>query len=267
LFFLAGIITAFTGGLLVFLMAAIAAIEHECAHAFTARRMGYTLDKVVLMPYGAVISGDIAGISRREEACVCVAGPLANGVTALFFVALWWLYPETYPYTDVAYYVSLSLFLVNLLPAYPLDGGRLLNAALRPLGEKTARRICMGVSLATAACVAGYFIYTCFAVPQWTAIAFAVMLAAGCFGGGSYGRISFSRKKSFARGVEELRIAISADCTAGYALSFLREDKYVVFILFDADETFFGELSEEELLDGVQKSDYSAPLRDYLPQI
>lgn len=248
-------------------MAAIAAIEHECAHAFTARRMGYTLDKVVLMPYGAVISGDIAGISRREEACVCVAGPLANGVTALFFVALWWLYPETYPYTDVAYYVSLSLFLVNLLPAYPLDGGRLLNAALRPLGEKTARRICMGVSLATAACVAGYFIYTCFAVPQWTAIAFAVMLAAGCFGGGSYGRISFSRKKSFARGVEELRIAISADCTAGYALRFLREDKYVVFILFDADETFFGELSEEELLDGVQKSDYSAPLRDYLPQI
>ncbi|MDE6274368.1 MAG: site-2 protease family protein [Clostridiales bacterium] len=259
-------ITAFTGQFFVFLMAAIAAIEHECAHAFTARRMGYTLDKIVLMPYGAVISGDIAGISRREEACVCVAGPLANGITALFFVALWWLYPETYPYTDVAFYVSLSLFFVNLIPAYPLDGGRLLKIVLRPLGEKLSRRILTAVSLAVAAGIAGYFIYTCFSAPQWTALAFSVLLAAGCFGGGSYNHISFSREKSFARGIEELRIAISADCTAGYALRFLREDKYVVFDLFEKEE-FYGELSEEELLDGAQGKDYSTPLREYLPQI
>lgn len=265
MFFLAGIITAFTGGLLVFLMAAIAAIEHECAHAFTARRMGYTLDKVVLMPYGAVISGDIAGISRREEACVCVAGPLANGVTALFFVALWWLYPETYPYTDVAYYVSLSLFLVNLLPAYPLDGGRMLHLVLRPLGEKKAKRICAAVTLVIAAGVLGYFIYSCFHKPAFTALCFAVLLAAGAFGGGSYKRLRFSHAKSFARGVEERRVALSADCSLQSAVRFLSPDRYLIFVLYENEE-YCGELSEGEFLSALEQGDGSRLLKDCLPQ-
>ena len=157
LFLLFGVLTAFTGQLLLFLIATVAAVEHECAHAFCARRMGYTLDKIVLMPYGAVISGDISGIPPKEELSVCVAGPLANGATALLFIAVWWLYPEAYPYTEAAAYISASLFLVNLLPAYPLDGGRMLKIALRPLGEKRARIVCLSVSLLISAGVLAYF--------------------------------------------------------------------------------------------------------------
>ena len=240
LFLLFGVLTAFTGQLLLFLIATVAAVEHECAHAFCARRMGYTLDKIVLMPYGAVISGDISGIPPKEELSVCVAGPLANA------------------------YISASLFLVNLLPAYPLDGGRMLKIALRPLGEKRARILCLSVSLLISAGVLAYFVHTCFSAPAWSALAFSVFLAAGSFGGGSYCRIRFSRKKSFARGVEEQRIAISAQATAGYAVRFLREDKYVVFVLFEEEE-FCGELSEEEFLSGVEKGDFSLPLRALLP--
>ncbi len=264
LFLLFGVLTAFTGQLLLFLIATVAAVEHECAHAFCARRMGYTLDKIVLMPYGAVISGDISGIPPKEELSVCVAGPLANGATALLFIAVWWLYPEAYPYTEAAAYISASLFLVNLLPAYPLDGGRMLKIALRPLGEKRARILCLSVSLLISAGVLAYFVHTCFSAPAWSALAFSVFLAAGSFGGGSYCRIRFSRKKSFARGVEEQRIAISAQATAGYAVRFLREDKYVVFVLFEEEE-FCGELSEEEFLSGVEKGDFSLPLRALLP--
>ena len=80
--------SALTGALLPFLTAIFAAIEHECAHAFVARRYGFTLDKLVLMPYGATISGDVSGISRRQELFVLLAGPLVNGATALLFVAL-----------------------------------------------------------------------------------------------------------------------------------------------------------------------------------
>ena len=246
LFLLFGVLTAFTGQLLLFLIATVAAVEHECAHAFCARRMGYTLDKIVLMPYGAVISGDISGIPPKEELSVCVAGPLANGATALLFIAVWWLYPEAYPYTEAAAYISASLFLVNLLPAYPLDGGRMLKIALRPLGEKRARIVCLSVSLLISAGVLAYFVHTCFSAPAWSALAFSVFLAAGSFG------------------VEEQRIAISAQATAGYAVRFLREDKYVVFVLFEEEE-FCGELSEEEFLSGVEKGDFSLPLRALLP--
>ena len=62
LFLAAGLFSVFTGDLMLFLAATVAAVEHECAHAFVARRYGFILDKLVLMPYGAVIAGDIGGV-------------------------------------------------------------------------------------------------------------------------------------------------------------------------------------------------------------
>ncbi len=259
LFLLVGIITAITGELFAFLAATLAALEHECAHAFVARRMGYSLKRVVLMPYGAVISGDVAGIAPKQEVAVCVAGPLCNAVTALFFVALWWLFPETYPYTDTAAQVSFSLFLVNLLPAYPLDGGRVLRVLLRPLGERKAKIITLTVTFAVAAGLLGLFVYSCFFQANVTILVFAVFLMAGCFGKEGYSRISFSRHKSLLRGVEERRVAIDATNTVGYCLRFLREDKYTVFVLFSSD-SFFGELTEEEYLRAVEEGDWSQPI-------
>ncbi len=262
LFLLAGVLSAFTGDLLLFLAAALAAIEHECAHAFAARRLGFRLDRIVLMPYGAVISGDLSEISPKEELYVCAAGPLANGLTALGFAALWWLYPETYPYTDAAAFVSLSLFLVNLLPAYPLDGGRALFVLLRPLGRRRAQLLCRAVSIAVAAGVFALFVLSCFSEPNPSALFFSVFLAAGCFGGGQYGRLTFARK-TFRRGVEERRVALSADATASEAMRYLREDKYLVFDLFDGGE-FFSELPEEELLTALEAGRYSEKLREFV---
>lgn len=245
---------------MLFLAATFAALEHECAHAFAARRFGFRLNEIVLMPYGAVVSGDISGIPPKEELIVCLAGPLVNAVTALGFVALWWLYPETYPYTDTAAYVSASLFVVNLLPAFPLDGGRILRLALRPLGEKRARWICRAVTLSFSLALLVYFAVSCIKSPNFGALLFAVLLAAGSFGGGNYARLTFTRSKNFKRGIEERRVALSAEVTAGEAMRFLREDKYLVLILFEDDE-FLGELTEEEFLDVLEKGEYSMPLK------
>ena len=266
LFLAAGLVSAFTGDLLLFLAAALAAAEHECAHAFVARRYGFALDKLVLMPYGAVLSGDIAGIGKKQELAVLVAGPLANAVTALAFVALWWLFPETYPYTEAAASVSFSLFLVNLLPAYPLDGGRILHLLLSPLGERRANVVCRAVTLLTALGVLAYFIWTCFFDAAWTALVFSVLLAPGAFGGGRYARMTFSREKSFARGLEERRVVIAAERTVQDAFRHLREEKYLVLVLFSGGE-FLGELSEEEYLDAVRAGRWSAQLSELLPAL
>ena len=266
LFLAAGLVSAFTGDLLLFLAAALAAAEHECAHAFVARRYGFVLDKLVLMPYGAVLSGDIAGIGKKQELAVLVAGPLANAVTALAFVALWWLFPETYPYTEAAASVSFSLFLVNLLPAYPLDGGRILHLLLSPLGERRANVVCRAVTLLTASGVLAYFIWTCFFDAAWTALVFSVLLAAGAFGGGRCARMTFSREKSFARGLEERRVVIAAERTVQDAFRHLREEKYLVLVLFSGGE-FLGELSEEEYLDAVRSGRWSAQLSELLPAL
>ncbi len=264
LFLLFGAATAFTGQLFAFLAATVAAVEHECAHAFAARRFGFSLDRVVLMPYGAVISGDLSGMTPKQELAVCAAGPLVNAVTALFFAALWWLYPETYPYTDVAAQVSLSLAVVNLIPAFPLDGGRVLRVFLRPIGARRSKIVCTAVSLLFAAAGAVWFAFGCAAgKPQWTLLAFCVFLAAGSRGGGKYSRVRFSREKALLRGVEERRIAISADRTAGYAVRFLRDDKYTVFALYENEE-FCGELTEEEFLKGAESQGWDCALGELL---
>lgn len=266
LFLLVGVLSAFFGGLLLFLIAAICAVMHECAHAFAARRYGYSLDTLVLMPYGAVVSGDISGIGKKQELWVLLAGPLMNGLCALFFIALWWLFPETYAYTDVAAWISLSLFIVNLLPAYPLDGGRILKLLLAPIGEKRALLVCRTVTFLISGGVLAYFVWSCFSSPAFTALAFSVMLAAGAFGGGRYRVKPFSREKSLKRGVEERRVVISADCPVRAALRYLAEEKYLVLVLYENGE-YLGELTEEEYLAALQSGDYARPLGECLPRL
>ena len=265
LFLAAGILSAFTGELLVFLLAVLAAALHECAHAFAARRYGFALDKLILMPYGAVLSGDISGIGRRQEFAVLAAGPLANAAAALAFVALWWLFPETYPYTDTAAQVSFSLFAVNLLPAYPLDGGRMLHLLLLPLGERRASVICRALTLLTAAGAFGWFVFSCFSQPAWSALVFGVLLAAGAFGGGRYARLTFARERGLARGLEERRIVISPARTVQDAFRFLREENYLVLVLCSA-EGFEGEIGEEEYLAAVREGKWEVPLGELLPR-
>lgn len=265
LFFAAGILSAFTGQLLLFLAAVLAALEHECAHAFAARRYGYTLDAIVLMPYGAVVSGDLSGMTRREEIAVCLAGPLCNLATALLFAALWWVFPESYAYTDVAAYISLSLFLVNLLPAFPLDGGRILFALLRPVGEGRARLVCRTVTFLLAAMLLGLFVYTCFSVPSFSVLFFSAVLLCGAFGGGKY-RPAFALKREFRHGVEEKRVALSADTTLREALRYLREDRYLTLLLFERGD-FLGEVSEEEYVRALGRGEYALPLRALLGEL
>lgn len=109
LFLLLGVYYCFIGELPLFLLSALVALQHECAHAFAAAKLGYRLDRVVLMPYGAVIDGDLSGISFKDEIFVAVWGPLCNLVTAAGFAALWWIYPTAYAFTDTACYVSLAV--------------------------------------------------------------------------------------------------------------------------------------------------------------
>ena len=266
LFLVVGVLSALTGtGVFVFLGATLAALEHELAHALAARRFGYALDKVVLMPYGAVISGDLAGMPPREMLWVLATGPLINAATALGFVALWWLFPETYPYTDTAFYVSLSLFLVNLLPAYPLDGGRALRLIISTLSKKAADITGIVCNILTVCAVLSYFVYTCVrGKPAFTALAFSVLLLAGALGrgGGNYRSVAFTREKSFWRGVEERRVVISCDRPLRSALGYLREDRYLVLVLYEGD-AFYAEMTEEEYLSALAQGDYSRPFRDF----
>ena len=71
---LLGVWYAVKGDLFLFLMSTLVALQHECAHAFAAAKLGYKLNAVVLMPFGAVIDGDLRSISLKGDADQIVGG-------------------------------------------------------------------------------------------------------------------------------------------------------------------------------------------------
>ena len=262
LFLLVGVWYAFTGELFLFLLSALVAIQHECAHAFAAAKLGYKLNAIVLMPFGAVIDGDLRGISFKDEIFVALCGPICNLITAVFFVALWWVVPAAYAFTDVACYSSLSIAVVNLLPAYPLDGGRVLKCALARAflkrtpeenrAERYAERICRAMTLGFSALFLLVFGLQCSkGSPNITVLAFGLFLLVGALGNRGkhavYGKIDFSYQNALKTGVEIRRVAVLGSCPIKNAFRFLSRGSYLVLEVYDEAEEKLFELSQNEL--------------------
>ena len=119
-------------------------VLHELAHAVVARRSGITVRSIILLPIGGVTLMEDPGASKPDPARdirIAVAGPLLNliiaaiaGAIILSFapqVKLW-----SQPYVHATnlprslFWGNLFLGAFNLLPAYPMDGGRILRALL-----------------------------------------------------------------------------------------------------------------------------------------
>lgn len=105
------------------ILAILCVIIHEYAHLIVAKKLGYTLNVLTLMPYGAVLSGE--GVRDEDMFAVAVAGPMVNLFISLIIVALWWIFPSTYSYTLYLFRTNMTIGLFNLMPLYPLDGGRI----------------------------------------------------------------------------------------------------------------------------------------------
>lgn len=258
LFFLVGVWYAFTGDLPLFLMSCLVAIEHECAHAFAAAKLGYSLNKIVLMPFGAVIDGDLRTLSPKDEMTIALWGPLCNLITAGVFVALWWCFPVTYAYTDSACYSSLAIALVNLLPAYPLDGGRVLRCFLLRAFSKTGDQVRAERKAFVVCSLITLFFSVLFFVAFFCLLSrgernlslctFGVFLLVGALGkqGTNYNRIDFSLGDGFLRGVEIKRVAVSVNCPVKNALKFLQSGTYLILEIYDESQRRIFELPQNE---------------------
>lgn len=254
LFFLFGIYFALTGRIFVFLIYTFVAVIHEFGHAFSAARLGYKLNRVVLMPYGAVISGDIRGLKFRDEITVALAGPFTNLACAVFFAALWWVFPETYAYTDTAMFASLSIATVNLLPCMPLDGGRVLKAFLSLYVKESVADVVLKITGVAFSCVlAGLFVYTCFYSVNFSLLFFALFAFFGTvFSGKDKGYVKIYEnafQKAVARGAEVKRIAVSEITTVKKLISLMDANAMTEAAVYGRDGALKKVLSPKEVFD------------------
>lgn len=154
---LSGVAVGFATIVLLFLCVLL----HEYGHALTARRYGIATRDITLLPIGGVAMLERMPEDPRQEIVVALAGPAVNVAIAAVLAGLAALdvrLPGGMVETLLAANLMLAAF--NLLPAFPMDGGRVLRALLAMRFERlaaTRAAVRIGQVLALGLGVAGFF--------------------------------------------------------------------------------------------------------------
>ncbi len=136
----------------------ICVVIHELSHSLTARKYGISAKSITLLPIGGVADMEKMPEDPKEEFAVSITGPLSNLVIAF---ALWIILASTgnfdlqsYDYRAinksnfliVLTFANFMLAFFNLLPVFPMDGGRVLRAILSmQLPREKATYIAMNI--------------------------------------------------------------------------------------------------------------------------
>ncbi|MDP3073313.1 MAG: site-2 protease family protein [Opitutaceae bacterium] len=146
-------------------------VLHEFGHALAARRYGIGTRDITLLPIGGVARLQRMPEKPRQELVVALAGPAVNAVIAIVIFAGLLLFRGTPVALEAELQhgdfwtrlMTVNVFLgaFNLLPAFPMDGGRVLRALLAAnLGQRRATQIAanIGQVLAIVLGAAGFFL-------------------------------------------------------------------------------------------------------------
>ncbi len=153
-----------TFGILVVALLFASLLIHELSHCLIGKLFGVVFKSITLVMTGAFAIADMS-LSKKSataEFFISLAGPLSNFAlaSALFSFAVLLNLPETSleleSFTQIIT-VNITLGLFNLLPCFPMDGGRVLRAALwwRTKDLQKATAIAFGAALTTCVLLLG----------------------------------------------------------------------------------------------------------------
>ena len=246
-----------SGNITTFLIYMLAVISHECAHCVMANMLGYEVCSIELMPYGC--RAEIVGIvSHSDEFLIALAGPvfsliayMGTEVTGL---------ESLKELSDANMYIAL----VNMLPVYPLDGGRALGAALEivdirlPYWANTVLNIALSIVLIFLGCMAENPTVTVFGV-------FLLLSLKGTEGKKASNYLRRAGALASCRPIRVRHIALSENATLSEAISY--SGKYTVITALDGDMRETGRLDSGCLNELAAMYGCDKKIREVLPFI
>ncbi len=160
------------GGVLLTLAIFASVLLHEFGHALTAARFGVKTRSITLLPIGGVAQLERVPERPRQELAIAIAGPLVTlAIIGVLYVAVRLSGGSVAPAANVSapgrafaaqiMWFNVVLAVFNLLPAFPMDGGRVLRAALAlrmPFARATEIAARIGKAFALVFALAGLFI-------------------------------------------------------------------------------------------------------------
>ncbi|HEY8423747.1 MAG TPA: M50 family metallopeptidase [Clostridia bacterium] len=270
LFILLGLLMAVLGRGYDFLAYTVAVVIHEMGHSAAAEKFGYALNEIRLMPYGAELKGGLEGIKPSDEIKIAVMGPITNIIVAIIFTAIWWLIPSSYFFTETFVYANIVNALFNIMPVFPLDGGRIMLCLLskRMPHYKAAKVIkytgivlgCVLIVLFIISaffkinlsfCILGVFVFFCALVGEKKE---------------SYVRVynRTYRTQNIKKGMEVREIAVSADMPIGKIVRLFSPSFYYYVRVLDSRLNNIITLSETQIEDLLTCNQYMTPIKDAL---
>lgn len=179
---------AFNVGMILILFCCV--VLHEFGHALTALHYGVGTKSIMLLPIGGVASLERMPEEPRQELLITLAGPAVNLAIVILLGVPFWLYvgslalpevidapPTWFSVLGFVVMANMVLFLFNLIPAFPMDGGRILRSLLSMRMDRvkaTHIATLVGRTLAVGFVLVGFY----WSHPTWVLIGAFVFFGA-----------------------------------------------------------------------------------------
>lgn len=269
----AGAQAAFSGVVFILILFACVLL-HEFGHILTARRFGIRTPDVTLLPIGGVASLERMPEKPQQEVLVALAGPAVNLVIAAVLVLVFGaqVIPSQISSIELSQpslldrvaFANVALLVFNLIPAFPMDGGRVLRAVLTvPLGYTRATQMAAGIGQVLAV-VLGFL--GLFGNPLLILIALFIFLAASAEAG-------YVEARDLARGYlvpqamisrfEKLSVSATADDAAALLLSTTQQE----FPVVDGADRLRGVVTREGLVSALKQAGGSLSVLEFMVDV
>jgi stage IV sporulation protein FB len=253
---------------LIFMVLLFACVlAHEFGHIFTARAFGVATPDVTLLPIGGVARLERIPEKPSEEFLVAIAGPLVNVVIAIVLIAVTPTHLSAEHFAamespkvsmiDRLAEVNLFLAVFNMIPAFPMDGGRVLRALLAiRLGHVRATEI---AAMIGQWCAFGLGFLGLFYNPLLIFIAIFVYLAAA-----SEAQVvslrAMSRDVPITAAMMTKFAALTPDEHIDAAVETLLQTSQNVFPVVDGGQRLIGVVGRAEIIRALRQLGPTAPV-------
>ncbi|HEY3426262.1 MAG TPA: M50 family metallopeptidase [Negativicutes bacterium] len=252
-----------------------AVLWHELWHALAARALGFTVREIELLPFGGVARIDRLGeAGAKNEILIAAAGPLSSLVLAAV-VYLGMLQLPSWA-DELAFYCNMNLMLAgfNLIPALPLDGGRIFRAWLVfffDYGKATliAANVSKGTSLLLVGVTVYYYLDE--GTVNLTVIIAAVFLYVSANAELKVASfrtmriLAYKKAELMARGVMPTRhFTARTSAVARDIIRLFGPEYYYVILVVDEGFHLCGTLTETEVWEALPLRGFYAQIREFL---
>lgn len=236
-------------------------IIHEFIHLLVARKLGYKGFTIDILPIGTGLKlKDLEEATPRDDIIISCSGPLGNLLISLVCFLINHFLPRSGLVNFAVYNIVIGVF--NLIPAFPLDGGRILRSILNyRFIYKKAHKIALNISIAIGYIFGAVFfveglkgnftvdlaffsIFILFvSYREKRRIAYIIM-----------GYIVKKKEKLIRRGyLENKSISVYCKLNILQLIELIDKNKYNEFIVLNGDMDVIGILYEEDILDGIKE--------------